>query len=87
MGVLRSKKHFLGHFNNILVLTLPTRDPFDTNPPDGEHGRVMIHVEERDLIVLLTQDEEKRVHELYTLREVIPPQSLGNLQTERQMCP
>ena len=39
-------------------LTLTTSNPLDPNPPEEEHGGMVIDVEERDLVVLLAKDEE-----------------------------
>ena len=63
----------------IFKLTLSTGDPLDANPPDREHGGVVVDVEERDLVVLLAQNEEKGVHEFEHLGEVEPPQRFGYL--------
>lgn len=58
--------------------TLPTRYPVEHAPPDVEHGGVVVNVQERNLIVLLPQNEEYRVQELNELGEVVPPQYFGN---------
>lgn len=56
------------------VLTLATRNPLDADPPQDEHGAVMIDVQEADLIKLLPHDEEHCVQKLHPLRDVVPPQ-------------
>lgn len=65
----------------ILSLTLPSRDPFDANPPEDEHGAVMVDVEEADLVELLPQDEKDCVQELHSLGDVVPPESRCYLKT------
>lgn len=37
-----------------LILTLSTGDPFDADPPQSEHGAVVIDMQEADLVELLT---------------------------------
>ena len=37
---------------------LSARGPAHTHPPDGEHGRVVVQVQEADVAVLLGQHEE-----------------------------
>ncbi len=59
----------------ILSLTLSTGDPFDANPPEDEHGAVMIHMQEADLVELLPQDEKDCVQELHSFGNVVPPES------------
>ena len=39
----------------------------------------MVDVEERDLMVVLPYDEEKGVHELNELGEVVPPENMYDL--------
>lgn len=43
---------------NISQLTLSSGDPFDANPPEDEHGAVVVDVEKADLVELLPQDEK-----------------------------
>lgn len=66
----------------ILSLTLPSRDPFDANPPEDEHGAVMVDMEEADLVELLPQDEKHRVQELHSFGDVVPPESRCYLKTK-----
>lgn len=40
----------------------------------------MVEVQEAELVVFLAQDEEERVHELDALRDVVPPDRLGDSQ-------
>ncbi len=63
------------------ILTLAARSPLDPRPPDREHCRMMIHVQEADLFVLLSYDEEERVNKLDQLGEVIPPEGPSDLKT------
>lgn len=62
-----------------LLLTRSTWHPFHSDPPQDEHGAVMVDVQECQLLVLLAQDEEDRVHELDQLRNVIPPDCFHDL--------
>lgn len=59
----------------ILSLTLSTGDPFDANPPEDEHGAVVIDMEEADLVELLPHDEKDCVQELHSFGDVVPPES------------
>ena len=43
---------------NLVVLTLSTSHPLDTNPPKANHGSVMIHMQKRYLTILLTQQKK-----------------------------
>lgn len=47
----------------------------------GEHGHngVMIDVQERDLVLLLTQHEEDRVEQFDQFQHQVPPGALPNL--------
>lgn len=56
-----------------------TGDPVHDKPPDVEHGGVMVDVQKCDLVIVLSKDEEKRVHELDQLREVVPPEGPHHL--------
>lgn len=49
------------------ALTLSTGHPFDSDPPKCEHGAVVVHMQEADLVELLTQDEKDRVQVLHSL--------------------
>lgn len=53
---------------------LATGDPFDANPPQNEHGAVVVDVQEADLVKLLPHDEEHCVQKLHPLGDVVPPQ-------------
>lgn len=59
----------------ILSLTLSTGDPFDANPPEDEHGAVVIDMEEADLVELLPHDEKDCVQELHSFGDIVPPES------------
>lgn len=63
-------------------LTRSRGHPLDADPPEGKHRRVMINVKERELIVLLADDEEESVGELQHLREVVPPDCVDDLQSD-----
>jgi hypothetical protein len=67
-------------FSQHCILTRTRWHPLDSDPPEGKHRRVMVDVQERELIVLLAEDEEERVGELQHLREVIPPNGIDNLR-------
>lgn len=64
-----------------LLLTLSTGDPFDANPPEDEHGAVMVDVEEADLVELLPQDEKDCVQKLHSFGDIVPPESRCYLKT------
>ena len=54
------------------------------DPPEGEHGGVVVDVEEAQLLlVLLPEDDEQAVRQLHQLADVIPPQSSGYPQRGR----
>lgn len=61
------------------ALTVATGYPVHDKPPDVQHAGVVVDVKERDLVGVLSQDEEKRVHELEKLGEVVPPQDIDDL--------
>lgn len=63
------------------LLTLSPGDPLDADPPEDEHGAVMVDVEEADLGELLPQDEEDGVQELHSFGDVVPPESRCYLET------
>lgn len=54
-------------------------DPVHHEPPDVQHGGVVVDVQDRDLVVVLAQDEEEGVHELDEFGEVVPPEDTDNL--------
>ena len=62
---------------------MATGHPVHDEPPDVGHAGVMVDVEERDLMVVLPQDEEKGVHELDELGEVVPPEHMDDLGREQ----
>lgn len=61
------------------ILTLSSSHPFDAYPPQREHGAVVVHVQEGNLIELLPQDEKHCVQILNALGDEIPPQSSCHL--------
>lgn len=65
----------------MLSLTLSAGDPLDADPPQDEHGAVVVDVEEADLVELLPQDEKDGVQELHPLGDVVPPESRCYLET------
>lgn len=54
-------------------LTLSTCNPFNTNPPQGEHGEVVIDMKETNLVKFLPQDEEYCIQIFNSFRDIIPP--------------
>ena len=54
--------------------------PSHADPPQQEHRRVVVHVQERDLSVLLPQHEERGVGELQQLGDVVEPQCTSYLK-------
>lgn len=50
-----------------MLLTLSSGHPFDANPPEGEHGAVVVDVQEADLVEFFPQDEKHCVQVLYAL--------------------
>ena len=58
---------------------MASSDPHDPDPPPGEHGGVVIYMQEGDLIILLPQHKENRVEELDALGEIVPPEGCGYL--------
>lgn len=63
-------------------LTVATRHPVHDEPPDVEHGGVMVDVQEGDLVVVLPQNEEESVHKLNEFGEVIPPKYVYHLRRD-----
>ena len=53
-----------------------SRAVLDHPPRDDRHGGVVVDVKERDLVVLLADDEEERVKELDKLGGEVPPVSV-----------
>lgn len=60
-------------------IRVATGDPVHDKPPDVQHGGVVVHVQDRDLVVVLAQDEEEGVHELDEFGEVVPPEDFDDL--------
>ncbi len=61
---------------------MATRHPVHDEPPDVEHGEVMVDVQEGDLVVVLPQNEEESVHKLNEFGEVIPPKYVNHLRRD-----
>ena len=51
-----------------------TGDVLNADPPQGEHRRVMVDMEERQLAEFTAEDEEQRVGHLEAFGHVVPPQ-------------
>ena len=51
----------------------------NSTPREYWHGRVMNNMEQGQLVVLLTEHKEERVHEVDKLGEKVPP---GHAQSE-----
>ena len=62
------------------TLTASSCIPLHSDPPERHHGTVMVDMQEGDLIVLLSQNEEHSVQELNDLREVVPPYHASHLK-------
>lgn len=62
------------------LLTLPPCHPFDADPPEREHGAVVVNMEEGHLVEFLPQDEKHRVQILDALGDKVPPQSSSHLR-------
>lgn len=54
-------------------------DPVHDKPPDVQHRGMVVDVQDRDLVVVLAQDEEEGVHKFYEFGEVVPPEDTDNL--------
>lgn len=65
---------------------MATGDPVHDKPPDVQHGGVVVDVQDRDLVVVLAQDEEEGVHELDEFGEVVPPEDFDNLKGRHRQC-
>lgn len=61
------------------TLTLSSGYPFDPDPPQREHGGMVVDVQEGDLVAFLPSYEEHGVKEFNQLADVVPPQCLRNL--------
>lgn len=61
---------------------MAARNPVHDKPPDIQHASVVVDVEECDLVIILSQDEENGVHELDELGEVVPPQHVYDLRKD-----
>lgn len=53
--------------------------PVHDKPPDVQHAGVVVDVQKGDLVIILSQYEEKGVHELDEFGEVVPPQDIHDL--------
>ncbi len=54
--------------------------PVQNEPPDIQHAGVVVDVKKGDLVIILSQYEEKGVHELDELGEVVPPEGFHDLR-------
>lgn len=54
-------------------------NPVHHKPPDVEHSGMVVDVQDCDLVVVLTKNEEKGVHEFYEFGKVVPPEDTDNL--------
>lgn len=54
-------------------------NPVHDKPPDVEHSGMVVDVQDCDLVVVLTKNEEKGVHEFYEFGKVVPPEDTNNL--------
>lgn len=66
-----------------VTLTVSTGHPVHDEPPDVQHGGMVVDVQEGDLVVVFAQDEEEGVHELDEFGEVVPPQHVDDLQRQQ----
>jgi hypothetical protein len=58
----------------------------NNQPPDGKHARMVVDVQERDLVELFAQYEEYRVQELEALAHVKQPQYLVHLTRPKKLA-
>lgn len=56
-----------------MILTRSTRHPFDSNPPERKHGRVMVNMQKCQLLILLPQYKEEGITKFQKLRKIVPP--------------
>lgn len=63
---------------------MSSRDPLDADPPKDEHGAVVVHMEEADLVKFLSQDEKDCVQELHPFGDVVEPESRCYLKTHNE---
>lgn len=61
------------------LLTLSSCHPFDADPPEREHGAVVVDVQESNLVEFFPQDKKHCVQILNSLWDEIPPQSSCHL--------
>ena len=61
------------------LLTLSSCHPSDADPPECEHGAVVVNVQEGDLVEFFPQDEKHCVQVLDAFGDEIPPQSSCHL--------
>lgn len=66
-------------------LTILTSEVLDANKTAYRHQRVMIKVQERDLILFLSQYEEHGVEQLGDFAHVVQPYGSGHLENEEQI--
>lgn len=66
------------------TLTLAAGYPVHDEPPDIRHAGVVVDVEKRDLVIVLSEYEEEGVHKLDELGEVVPPQHVHDLGGHRE---
>lgn len=62
-----------------------TGHPFYCNPPQREHGRMMIDMKESELLVFFPEYEKNCVGELEKFREIIPPNGFKHLKCKTKM--
>ena len=55
-------------------------DILEEDPGDHGHDGVVDHMQRRQLIVLLLQNHEERVHEVCELGEEIPPDNVSSTE-------
>lgn len=77
-AVVRVHQHMDEAVKRGAKVGVATRHPVHDEPPDVEHGEVMVDVQEGDLVVVLPQNEEESVHKLNEFGEVIPPKYVNH---------